>query len=103
MIWSNHNWLLFQIYFYLPSVESSGKFPTMIPASNYEHSSVAYIDLDLPPPKSGSISSQDDFRDRARTETANDASTAYKKIDFMKTKAFNDTRQTVEQKYKDQS
>ena len=76
----------------------------MIPANNYEHSSISYIDLDLPPPKSETLSSSSedrglDFRSRPEAD-AEDPGTAYKKIDFVKTQAFNTTRQTVEEKYK---
>ena len=41
----------FQIYFYMPSLNSTegGKYPTMIPAGHFEHPSISYIDLDLPP------------------------------------------------------
>ena len=40
-----------QIYFYMPSLNSTegGKYPTMIPAGHFEHPSISYIDLDLPP------------------------------------------------------
>ena len=45
---NNHT---FQIYFYMPSLNSTegGKYPTMIPAGHFEHPSISYIDLDLPP------------------------------------------------------
>lgn len=100
----------------MPSLESSGnsKFPTLIPASNYEHSSVAYIDLDLPPPSSDL---SDPFSPKAlansqrsrgsvnggRISGESNSGTAYKKIDFVRTEAFNRTRHIVEEKYnKDQ-
>ncbi len=89
----------------MPSVESSGRFPTLIPAGEFEHPSLAYIDLDLPDPSSS--------RSRSRSATAafpgapssdvvksSSSSTAYKSIDFLKTEAFNRTRHKVEEKYK---
>ena len=35
----------------MPSLNSTegGKYPTMIPAGHFEHPSISYIDLDLPP------------------------------------------------------
>ena len=106
----------FQIYFYMPPLESTssnGKFRTMIPADNFEHPSIAYIDLDLPPssdPQEGSYGmmldpfSPDSLPRRSRRKDScdggrGDSGTAYKKIDFVKTEAFNRTRHNVEEKY----
>lgn len=107
-----------QIYFYMPSVESSGKFPTLIPAGQFEHPSLAYIDLDLPKTAAadrGTPLTQPRTRTVPRTATsalapgatlptvspsANSSSTAYKSIDFVRTEAFNRTRHKVEEKYK---
>ena len=88
-----------QIYYYMPkangTIDRDGRVrPLMIPAKNYEQPSVAYIDLDLPkddevfspPPKS------------APTKALNESSTIYKTVDFVMTKAFNQTRKDVEEK-----
>ena len=42
--------ILFQIYFYMPPMNTTSSngskiFPLMIPAESFEHPSVAYIDL----------------------------------------------------------
>ena len=97
----------------MPSVESSGKFPTLIPAGQFEHPSLAYIDLDLPDPQ-GSVatSAGGAVRSRSRSQgtaaatsatakpSSSSSSSAYKSIDFVKTEAFNRTRHKVEEKYK---
>jgi len=85
-----------QIYFYMPRAQDC---PILIPASTYEQSSVAYIDLDLPAPShvppTPSVASSSALADE-------DACTAYKKIDEVRTKAFNKTRNKVEERYKNQ-
>ena len=113
----------------MPSFESQGntKHPMMIPAGTFEDGSVSYIDLDLPPPSEGLMDSPNphighNFVDSSSVSNAgssingrkmssnsavttlsdtagNPNHTAYKKIDFVKTEAFNRTRNTVEQKY----
>jgi len=91
-----------QIYFYMPSnatIDRNGKTSMiMIPAKNYEHPSLAYIDLDLP---------KDDevFTPPSRTATMNkktsqnfaESETIYKTVDFERTKAFNQTRKDREE------
>jgi len=71
----------------------------MIPADAMEHSSLAYIDLDLPKFSSdhGTTSSR-----RTRASTSNHSSdsdspnTIYKTIDVAKTDAFNRTKKDIE-------
>ncbi len=84
-----------QIYFYMPSVESAGgHLPTMIPAKKYEQAaSIAYIDLDLPPPASDDSSKISNVKSSAASEQ-------YHSIDFNRTEAFNKTRHKAEEKYK---
>ena len=106
-----------QIYFYLPSLESSGAVkPPMIPASNFEHPALHYIDIDLPASSISPASAQHQHHVRNKFDfgmtspptgsgpppgstAAQEASTAYKKIDFVKTEAFNRTRNKVLEKY----
>ena len=82
-----------QIYFYMPSLQQStgGKWdPLMIPAHDMRDQAVQYLDLDLP------------MIDPSFSETGvqvrnSDESTVYKTVDFIKTEAFNRTRQKVEE------
>ena len=70
----------------------------MIPAKEYEHPSLAYIDLDLPKdddvfnPPTGSSS-----RAAAIKAQQDESSTIYKTVDFEMTKAFNQIRKDVEE------
>ncbi len=103
----------FQIYFYMPSLNSTdSKYPTMIPAGHYEHQSISYIDLDLPPSREvggvgGGAAGGADPNDNGvsaalagvRINGNREASTAYKRIDFVKTEAFNRTRNNRRDKY----
>lgn len=76
-----------QIYFYMPSLQQSeGTF--MIPCTDpaLDHC-VQYLDLDLPAPGSSSSVPKDEQH----------PSTVYKTVDFIKTEAFNRTRQKVEE------
>ena len=106
---------IFQIYFYLPPLESTdSKCPTMIPADVYQHSSIAYIDLDLP--RGGSLTSTpNDVTANQRLndpfspdsvdsclESSSAEKTLYKEIDFAKTKALSETRNKFEEKYNKQ-
>ncbi len=70
--------------------------PLMIPASNFEHPTVAYIDLDLP--RSG------DSDPVLPVVPADHSSTIYKTIDIEKTDAFNRTKRDREnQRHKNDS
>ena len=70
----------------------------MIPAKEYEHPSLAYIDLDLPKdddvfnPPTGSSS-----RAAAIKAQQDESSTIYKTVDFEMTKAFNQIRKDVKE------
>lgn len=96
---------MFQIYFYMTSPEySDSKFPpTMIPATMFENPSLAYIDLDLsnsktasgqPPSSKNEVICSKPIAKQVNkkpvvTEIAvsDEASTAYKEIDVLKTQA----------------
>lgn len=81
-----------QIYFYMPSLQQStgGKWdPLMIPAQDMRDQAVQYLDLDLP-------MTDTSLGEGERKNRNNDVSTVYKTVDFLKTEAFNRTRQTVE-------
>jgi len=83
-----------QIYFYMPSLQQStgGKWdPLMIPAHDMRDQAVQYLDLDLPITDT-SIGEVERIQNRN-----NDVSTVYKTVDFLKTEAFNRTRQKVEE------
>jgi len=83
-----------QIYFYMPSLQQStgGKWdPLMIPAHDMRDQAVQYLDLDLPITDT-SIGDVERIQNRN-----NDVSTVYKTVDFLKTEAFNRTRQKVEE------
>eukprot|EP00092_Neocalanus_flemingeri_P038986 GFUD01042440.1.p1 GENE.GFUD01042440.1~~GFUD01042440.1.p1 ORF type:complete len:583 (+),score=143.25 GFUD01042440.1:110-1750(+) len=83
-----------QIYFYMPSLQQStgGKWdPLMIPAHDMRDQAVQYLDLDLPIPDTSMGGEVD------RVNRENDVSTVYKTVDFIKTEAFNRTRQKVEE------
>jgi len=83
-----------QIYFYMPSLQQStgGKWdPLMIPAHDMRDQAVQYLDLDLPVTDT-SLSEIERFPNRI-----NDSPTVYKTVDFIKTEAFNRTRQKVEE------
>ena len=86
------------------TMDRSGKQPPiiMIPAKNYEHPSLAYIDLDLPKDNddvfaaanpTGAPSRQATLKTQ-RNESSN---IIYKEVDFEKTKAFNQTRKDAEE------
>jgi len=82
-----------QIYFYMPSLQQStgGKWdPLMIPAHDMRDQAVQYLDLDLP-------IGEPSMEEVERINRNNDASTVYKTVDFLKTEAFNRTRQKVEE------
>ena len=113
----------------MPSLSNSQYPPIMIPADSHDRPSIAYIDLDLPPPAtprpsdlsaengvlaSSSASSRGRLASSASSSAAaashmspagggapnnNSSSTAYKSIDFVRTEAFNRMRHTVEEKY----
>jgi hypothetical protein len=99
----------FQIYFYMPSLNSTegGKYPTMIPAQSFEHpESISYIDLDLPPSMDpGGFIGGGDANDNTSLSAGalringNKETSAYKRIDFVKTEAFNRTRHNRVEKY----
>jgi len=83
-----------QIYFYMPSLQQStgGKWdPLMIPAQDMRDQAVQYLDLDLPVTDT-SMGEVERIQSRN-----NDVSTVYKTVDFLKTEAFNRTRQKVEE------
>lgn len=81
----------------------------MIPADVYEHSSIAYIDLDLPKGSSLTSTPNDVTAKRLKDPFSPDSvdsclessnsGTAYKRIDFTKTNALSETRNKVEEKY----
>lgn len=116
-MYSYFNPVLFQIYFYMPSLANSQYPPIMIPADSIDRPSIAYIDLDLPPPTTprpsndiaadlgqenqtrGRLASSASSNVMSHTSTTNNSSTAYKSIDFVRTEAFNRMRHTVEEKY----
>jgi len=84
-----------QIYFYMPSLQQStgGRWdPLMIPAQDMRDQAVQYLDLDLPI----TDTSLGEGVDRVQSRN-NDVSTVYKTVDFIKTEAFNRTRQKVEE------
>lgn len=84
-----------QIFFYMPSLQQStlgGKWdPFMIPAQEMIDQSVQYLDLDLP-----ETSNQESGVSGA-PQKMKQTNTVYKTVDFMKTEAFNRTRQKVEE------
>jgi len=96
-----------QIYYYMPSnptIDRHGKTSMiMIPAKNYEHPSLAYIDLDLPkdaevftpPSRTATINksktTQNGYNTHAEAAGSKNE-TIYKTVDFEMTKAFNQTR-----------
>jgi len=88
------------IYYYMPSMQPNntgdGKWdPIMIPAQDMIGHSIEYLDLDLP---SGHPKSSEQPEARSEVE---DAGTVYKTVDFVKTEAFNKTKQNVEdERYK---
>ena len=53
----------------MPSLNSTegGKYPTMIPAGHFEHPSISYIDLDLPP--AADNDNNDDVEESAASDT----------------------------------
>jgi hypothetical protein len=77
----------------------------MIPADAMEHSSVAYIDLDLPKLESDHVvtSSRHSHAPVSNRSSDSDSpSTVYKTIDIAKTDAFNKTKKEFEyQRLKD--
>ena len=85
-----------------PTIDRNGKTSMiMIPAKNYEHPSLAYIDLDLPkddevftpPSRTATINkktTQNGYNQAADAGSKNE--TIYKTVDFEMTKAFNQTR-----------
>lgn len=81
-----------QIFFYMPSLQQStgGKWdPLMIPAIDVLEQQVQYLDLDLP----GSQTVERKVDKVGEVVPA----TVYKTVDFIKTEAFNRTRQKVEE------
>ena len=96
-----------QIYFYMPSVDSvGGQIPTMIPAEKFEQGeTIAYIDLDLPPPSKEDSKVPAAPRRQQRSllgKLPSASSEQYHCIDFEKTEAFNKTRHKAEEKYKNE-
>lgn len=92
-----------QIYFYMPSLNtcSTPGFntkwdPILIPAKELTENAVQYLDLDLAP---GDTSFSDlPMTDRSNTRLrTGGGETVYKTVDFIKTEAFNRTRQKVEE------
>jgi len=84
-----------QIYFYMPSLQQStgGRWdPLMIPAQDMRDQAVQYLDLDLPITDTSLSEGVERVQNRS-----NDVSTVYKTVDFIKTEAFNRTRQKVEE------
>lgn len=81
-----------QIFFYMPSLQQSvgGRWdPLMIPATDVEQQ-VQYLDLDLP-------DSDERVVERKKKAEEETSQTVYKTVDFIKTEAFNRTRQKVEE------
>merc|ERR1719232_199391 len=95
-----------QIYFYMPSLgqqaatATDGSWnPIMIPASELHENAVEYLDLDLPPTDSSLVDvpgGGSNLIDRQHN-LAKEKETVYKTVDFVKTEAFNRTRQKVEE------
>jgi len=84
-----------QIYFYMPPLHNSntlgGKWdPIMIPAQEMLDQSVQYLDLDLP-------TASPETEATALQQKTRQTNTVYKTVDFLKTEAFNRTRQKVEE------
>merc|ERR1712112_175080 len=99
-----------QIYFYMPSIQtqnmtSGGRWdPIIIPASELRDNAVQYLDLDLPVTDSSfveSVNQVGSLSDRSgsmpKGPRVKGAETVYKTVDFVKTEAFNRTRQKVEE------
>jgi len=97
-----------QIYFYMPSLQTqnmSGKWdPIIIPASELRDNAVQYLDLDLPVTDSSFVepgnqvgSLSDRSGSMPKGPRVKGAETVYKTVDFVKTEAFNRTRQKVEE------
>lgn len=102
----------FQIYYYMPSVNTvsaiGGTHPRhlMIPAESFEHPSISYIDLDLPPenadggvvgagPGQGVVSCHPKGPLPLKIN-GTQSTTIYRTVDFVKTNAFNRTKQKIE-------
>ena len=92
-----------QIYFYMPSlntqsyVGSNGRWdPILIPASELQNNAVQYLDLDLPVTDT-SFNDTGALSDRSLSRMRGAEETVYKTVDFVKTEAFNRTRQKVEE------
>eukprot|EP00096_Caligus_rogercresseyi_P009089 TRINITY_DN3021_c0_g1_i3.p1 TRINITY_DN3021_c0_g1~~TRINITY_DN3021_c0_g1_i3.p1 ORF type:complete len:227 (-),score=67.21 TRINITY_DN3021_c0_g1_i3:206-886(-) len=79
-----------QIYYYISTIGSSDNLPpVIIPAESFENKSIAYIDLEHP-----------DTPERTQPPPCNNTSSiVYKTVDFIKTNAFNRTRENVEARY----
>jgi len=75
-----------QIYFYMPSLQQSGG-TFMIPCEPVLDHCVQYLDLDLSTPAAST----------ATPKREEEPGTVYKTVDFIKTEAFNRTRQKVEE------
>jgi len=75
-----------QIYFYMPSLQQSGG-TFMIPCEPVLDHCVQYLDLDLSTPAASS----------SGPKKEEEPGTVYKTVDFIKTEAFNRTRQKVEE------
>jgi len=75
-----------QIYFYMPSLQQSGG-TFMIPCEPVLDHCVQYLDLDLSTPAPST----------ATPKREEEPGTVYKTVDFIKTEAFNRTRQKVEE------
>jgi len=75
-----------QIYFYMPSLQQSGG-TFMIPCEPVLDHCVQYLDLDLSTPSTKT----------ATPKREEEPGTVYKTVDFIKTEAFNRTRQKVEE------
>ena len=91
-----------QIYFYMPSLQQSsvaGRWdPLLIPAQDMDRdNAVQYLDLDLPACPLGQASPASGSLDRVTRQQHDQPATVYKTVDFIKTEAFNRTRQTVEE------
>jgi len=92
-----------QIYFYMPSLNtcSTPGFntkwdPILIPAKELTENAVQYLDLDLAPADGSFTDCPLTDRSSSRLRTGG-GETVYKTVDFIKTEAFNRTRQKVEE------
>ena len=92
-----------QIYFYMPSLNtcSTPGFhtkwdPILIPAKELTENAVQYLDLDLAPGDTSFSDCPLTDRPSNRLRTGG-GETVYKTVDFIKTEAFNRTRQKVEE------